>query len=99
MEIKKDKKLIITGKTICLVTGILSLIVGVYWLIRALFYDDTNLIAILSSICIALYLITYAGKRSWTNDTAQSRKDESVICRRRRKAAHHCLGSWTAVKR
>ncbi len=64
MEIKKDKKLIITGKTICLVTGILSLIVGVYWLIRALFYDDTNLIAILSSICIALYLITYAGKRS-----------------------------------
>ncbi len=64
MEIKKGKKIIITGKTICLVTGILSLIVGVYWLIRALFYDDTNLIAILSSICIALYLITYAGKRS-----------------------------------
>ena len=49
---------------ICLVAGILSLIVGVYWLIRALFYDDTNLIAMLSSICIALYLITYAGKRS-----------------------------------
>lgn len=49
---------------ICLVAGILSLIVGVYWLIRALFYDDTNLIAMLSSICIAIYLITYAGKRS-----------------------------------
>ena len=64
MEIKKDKKTIITGKMICLVAGILSLIVGVYWLIRALFYDDTNLIAMLSSICIALYLITYAGKRS-----------------------------------
>ena len=64
MEIKKDKKTIITGKTICLVAGILSLTVGVYWLIRALFYDDTNLIAMLSSICIALYLITYAGKRS-----------------------------------
>ncbi len=43
---------------ICLVAGILSLIVGVYWLIRALFYDDTNLIAMLSSICIAIYLIT-----------------------------------------
>lgn len=64
MEIKKDKKIIITRKTICLVAGILSLIVGVYWLIRALFYDDTNLIAMLSSICVALYLITYAGKRS-----------------------------------
>ena len=64
MEIKKDKKTIITGKTICLVAGILSLIVGIYWLIRALFYDDTNLIAMLSSISIALYLIIYAGRRS-----------------------------------
>lgn len=64
MEIKKDKKTIITGKTICLVAGIVSLIAGVYWLIRTLFYDDTNLIAMLSCICIALYLITYAGKRS-----------------------------------
>ena len=64
MEIKKDKKTIITGKTICLVAGILSLIVGIYWLIRALFYDATNLIAMLSSICIALYLIIYAGRRS-----------------------------------
>ena len=64
MEIKNDKKVIITGKNICLIAGILSLAVGVYWLIRALFYDDTNLVAMLSSICIALYLITYAGKRS-----------------------------------
>lgn len=64
MEIKKDKKVIITGKNICFVAGILSLIVGVYWLIRALFYDDANLIVMLSSMCIALYLITYAGRRS-----------------------------------
>ena len=64
MEIKKDKKVIITGKNICFVVVILSLIVGVYWLIRALFYDDTNLIVMLSSMCIALYLITYAGRRS-----------------------------------
>lgn len=64
MEIKKDKKVIITGKNICFVVGILSLIVGVYWLIRALFYDDTNLIVMLSSMCIALYLITYAGRSS-----------------------------------
>ncbi len=65
MDIKKDKKVIITGKNICLVAGILSLVVGVYWLVRALFYDDTNLIAMLSSMCIALYLITFSGRRSW----------------------------------
>ena len=64
MEIKKDKKTVITGKTICLVVGILSSVVGVYWLVRALFYDDTNLIAMLSSNCIALYLITCAVRRS-----------------------------------
>lgn len=64
MEIKKDKKVIITGKNICFVAGILSLIVGIYWLVRALFYDDTNLIALLSSMCIALYLITYRSRRS-----------------------------------
>ena len=64
MGIKKDKKVIITGKNICFVAGIISLIVGVYWLVRALFYDDTNLFAMLSSMCIALYLITYAGRRS-----------------------------------
>ena len=64
MGIKKDKKVIITGKNICFVAGILSLIVGIYWLIRALFYDYTNLIAMLSSMCIALYLIIYSGRRS-----------------------------------
>lgn len=64
MEIRKDKKIIITGKTICLAAGILSLIAGIYWLVRMLFHDDTNLIAMLSSMSIALYLITYAQKRS-----------------------------------
>ncbi len=64
MEIKKVNKVIITGKNICFVAGILSLVAGIYWLVRALFYDDTNLIAMLSSMCIALYLITYAGRRS-----------------------------------
>ncbi len=31
------------------------------------------------------------------NRIVQSRKGESVICPRRRKAAHHCLGPWTAA--
>lgn len=63
MEIKNDKKVIITGKKVCLVAGILSGICGIYWLARALFYDDTNLQAILSSIAIALFLTLYAQKR------------------------------------
>lgn len=63
MEIKNDKKVIITGKKVCLVAGTLSGICGIYWLARALFYDDTNLPAILSSIAIALFLTLYAQKR------------------------------------
>lgn len=63
MEIKNDKKVIITGKKICLFAGILSGICGIYWLARALFYDDTNLPAILSTTAIALFLTLYAQKR------------------------------------
>ena len=63
MEIKKDKKVIITGKNICLVVGILAGICEIYWLIKALFYDDTNLPALLSSIAFALLLTLYAQKR------------------------------------
>lgn len=63
MEIKDDKKIIITGKKICLVVGMLSVICGIYWLAKALFYDETNLPAMLSSIAIALFLLLYAQKR------------------------------------
>lgn len=63
MEIKDDKKIIITGKKICLVVGMLSAICGIYWLAKALFYDETNLPAMLSSITIALFLLLYAQKR------------------------------------
>lgn len=63
MEIKKDKKVIITGKKVCLAAGILSGICGLYWLAKALFYDDTTIPAILSSTALALYLTIYAQKR------------------------------------
>ncbi len=62
MEIKKNKKVIITGKKVCMVAGILLGICGLYWLAKALFYDETNLPAILSSIAISLYLILYTQK-------------------------------------
>lgn len=63
MEIRNNKKVIITGKKICLVAGILAAICGIYWLVKALFYDETNLPAILSSIAMALFLTLYAQKR------------------------------------
>ena len=63
MEIKNDKKVVITGKKICLIAGILAGICGIYWLVRALFYDDTNLPALLSSFAMALFLILYVQKR------------------------------------
>lgn len=63
MEIKDDKKIIITGKKICLVVGMLSAICGIYWLAKVLFYDETTLPAMLSSIAIALFLLLYAQKR------------------------------------
>ena len=43
MEIKKDKTVIITGKKICLVAGIVVGFCGIYWLYKALFFDDTEL--------------------------------------------------------
>ena len=63
MEIKNNNNVIITGKKVCLAAGILAGICGIYWLGRALFYDDTNLSAILSSIAIALFLTLFAKKR------------------------------------
>lgn len=57
MEIKNNKKVIITGKKVCLVTGILSGICGVYWLVKALFYDDSNLPVILSRLCFSFFLL------------------------------------------
>lgn len=63
MEIRNNKKVIITDKKVCMVAGILSGICGIYWLAKALFYDDTNLPALLSSIAMALFLPLYAQKR------------------------------------
>lgn len=62
MEIKKDKSIIIPGKAVCLTVGIQSAICGLYWLVKALFFDGTELPAILSSFAIALFFTLYARK-------------------------------------
>lgn len=63
MEIKNDRKTVITGRHICLVVGIMSAICGIYWIIKAIAFDDTNLPAMLGSIACALFLTLYATKR------------------------------------
>lgn len=63
MEIKNDKKTVVTGKTICLVAGILSGICGFYWLVKALFFDGHDIASMLSCFAIALFLIPYGSKR------------------------------------
>ena len=45
-----------------MVAGILAGICGIYWLVKALFCDDTNLPALLASIAMALFLTLYAQK-------------------------------------
>lgn len=63
MEIKNGKKYTVGGRAICFAAGILSCICGVYWLVRALFYDDSNLPALLGSVVIGLFLTLYGSKR------------------------------------
>lgn len=37
MEIRNNRRVILIGKKVCLVAGILSAICGIYWLVRAFF--------------------------------------------------------------
>lgn len=63
MEIKNNKKIVVTGKTICMVAECFSAICALYWFIKALAFNDTNFPAIVSSCAIALFLTYYCGKR------------------------------------
>lgn len=63
MEIKKNSRIVVTGSSICFIAGIISALCGLYWLIQAIFYDNTNLPMILSSIAVGLYLMMFATNR------------------------------------
>ena len=63
MEIKKNSRIVVTGSLICFIAGIISALCGLYWLTQAIFYDNTNLPMILSSIVVGLYLTMFAAKR------------------------------------
>lgn len=50
MEIKNNQRIIVSGRTVCLVAGIIAMLCSIHWIVRALMFDDTNLPAMLSAI-------------------------------------------------
>lgn len=64
MEIKNNQRIIVSGRTVCLVAGIIAMLCGLYWIVRALMFDGTNLPAMLSAITCGLLLTLY-GRRRW----------------------------------
>lgn len=62
MEIKKDRKIIITGSDICLIVGVISELCGVYWLVQSMFFHNTNFPAMFGSVFIGLFLILLGRK-------------------------------------
>lgn len=64
MEIKKNDKVVITGKHVCFVAGILSLLCAIYWIVMTLSDGRTNLPALLGSASTSLFLILYATKKT-----------------------------------
>lgn len=63
MEIKNNQRIIVSGRTVCLVAGIIAMHCGLYWIVRALMFDDTNLPAMLSAITCGLLLTLYGRRR------------------------------------
>ena len=63
MEIKNNQRIIVCGRTVCLVAGIIAMLCGIYWIVRALMLDDTNLPAMLSAITCGLLLTLYGRRR------------------------------------
>lgn len=51
-----------TGKTICIIAGIICEACGLYWLVQSLVYGNTDLPAMLSSIFLGFYLV-WAGTK------------------------------------
>ena len=63
MANNNDKKSAVSTRYICIFAGIVCAICGIYWLVRALFFEDTNLSMILSSLCVSMFLFIYANRK------------------------------------
>ncbi len=62
MKIKNKQGVVVTGKTICIIAGIICEACGLYWLVQSLVYGNTDLPAMLSSIFLGFYLV-WAGTK------------------------------------
>ena len=63
MEIKKDNNIIITGKDICKIVGIVAGLSFLFWLVKALFSDYVNLSILIGSALCTLILFWYGQRK------------------------------------
>ena len=63
MEIKKDNKIVITGKDICKIVGVIAGLSFLFWLVKALFSDYVNLPILIGSALSTLILFWYAQRK------------------------------------
>ncbi len=62
MEIRINKHIVVTGRKLCFVAAIISLICSIYWITLALVYDETHLPSLLSSVCCSMILMRFSRK-------------------------------------
>lgn len=63
MEIRRNGKVLITGKKICLIFAIISALCAIYWLIQCVVYDKQCTPPFLMSAIIGLYLVIFSRKK------------------------------------
>lgn len=63
MANRDDKKIHITGRTVCIIAGLLAAIAFLYWFLRAFAYEDRNVLMIVSSFCVSFFLLWVAKRK------------------------------------
>lgn len=63
MKIKKDNKIVINAKTVCLIAGILNALCFMYCIIETIVYNDPNILIIISSGLMSLYFLWFSLKK------------------------------------
>ena len=63
MEIKKDNNIVITGKDICKIVGVITGLSFLFWLMKTLFSDYVNFPILIGSALCTLILFWYAQRK------------------------------------
>lgn len=74
METAKDKRIVITGRHICLFTGVICAVCGIYWLAQAILFHNANMPAILTSTLLGLLLFFCSRKNDLKDHNETDRK-------------------------